>query len=406
MVKAINSAGEESDYSSIASGTTSKIDAPALSVDTVSETSAGVSWTSVTHATSYTLQWGTTTSYAGGSYTAASTATSYTIPGLTAGTLYYVRICTNQSGKTSSDWDTASFTTTADDTPAVPTGLAISAITTSSMNLSWNAASNAVSYTISWGADTSMSSVVTGVTSTSHPFTGLSESTTYYFKVRSVNSAGEVSDYSSTVSGTTLTDTTTDGAETPVIDSVNPSAAAIGTIITISGHDFGDSQGASQVWFGDGITTVTVDTVQSWSDGTIMVAVPEGLESKTYALQVYRRASTLGVGALSNAVQFEVIAMSTTLKAYPNPFNPLSETLKMQVSVTDTTSVGVYIYDVTGRLVYQTTQTLTTGTTNIEWDGKIFTGQTAGDGAYLIRIVNEGNKTLISKGKIIVIKHQ
>jgi flagellar hook assembly protein FlgD len=68
--------------------------------------------------------------------------------------------------------------------------------------------------------------------------------------------------------------------------------------------------------------------------------------------------------------------------------------------------VGVYIYDVTGRLVYQTTQTLTTGTTNIEWDGKIFTGQTAGDGAYLIRIVNEGNKTLISKGKIIVIKHQ
>jgi flagellar hook assembly protein FlgD len=162
------------------------------------------------------------------------------------------------------------------------------------------------------------------------------------------------------------------------------------------------------VIFDDGTTTTAVDAddCTSWSDTAITLAVPTGLESRTYGLKVYRRDSTLVTGAYSDPISFTVIATSVTLKAYPNPFNPYADTLKMQVSVTSDTRVGVYIYDIAARLIYKTETTLSTGTTNVEWDGKLFTGQYAGDGTYLIRVVDESSKALISKGKVMVVKQR
>lgn len=193
---------------------------------------------------------------------------------------------------------------------------------------------------------------------------------------------------------------------TPVIESVDPPEGAVGTTITIYGTNFGDEQQLSQVWFGDGINSFMVDDVEEWSDTMIRLQVPEDLTSKSYALQVYRREYVLAIGILSNAVQFDVIAMAGILKAYPNPFDPVNQTLKMQVSVTASTNIGVYVYDLTGKLVYQTTQTLGVGTTDVTWDGRMYTGEYAGDGALLIRIVDESSKTVLSKGKVIVIKHE
>ncbi|MBU0687424.1 MAG: IPT/TIG domain-containing protein [Candidatus Margulisbacteria bacterium] len=199
-------------------------------------------------------------------------------------------------------------------------------------------------------------------------------------------------------------DTVAPTSDAPVIDAVTPNEAAIATIITINGSNFGATQNDSQVIFDDAISTLIVDEAILWSDTLIQIAVPEGLESKAYALKVYKRDLTLGVDALSNAVAFTVIAMADIVKAYPNPFNPLVESTSIQVSVTSTTNVGIYIYDITARLVYKTVQTLNAGTTLIPWDGKLFTGEYCGDGVYLVRVVNEDSKTLLSKGKIIAIK--
>ena len=88
--------------------------------------------------------------------------------------------------------------------PPAPTGLTATAVSSSQINLSWSASSGATSYnvkraTVSGGPYTT---IATGVTATSYSDTGLSASTTYYYVVSAVNSAGE-SPNSSQASATT-----------------------------------------------------------------------------------------------------------------------------------------------------------------------------------------------------------
>ncbi len=87
---------------------------------------------------------------------------------------------------------------------AAPTGLTANTVSSSQINLSWNASSNAASYnvkraTVSGGPYTT---IATGDTSTSYSDTGLSPSTTYYYVVSAVN--GSESPNSSQASATTL----------------------------------------------------------------------------------------------------------------------------------------------------------------------------------------------------------
>ena len=120
--------------------------------------------------------------------------------------------------------------------------------------------------------------------------------------------------------------------------------------------------------------------------------------------------------AQSNDVDFRVTAgTSSTGNAtiYPNPFNPLEESIPatrasqlsgahatIAYSATGVTNVGIYIYDSTARLVYRE---ITTGS-QVTWDGTDMNGKHVADGLYLLRVVNEDNKSLIAKGKILVIK--
>jgi cellulose 1,4-beta-cellobiosidase len=88
--------------------------------------------------------------------------------------------------------------------PPAPTGLTPTVVSSSQINLSWNASTGATSYnvkraTVSGGPYTTVAS---GVTGTSYSDTGLSASTTYYYVVSAVNSNGESAN-SSQVSATT-----------------------------------------------------------------------------------------------------------------------------------------------------------------------------------------------------------
>ncbi|MEL6989717.1 MAG: fibronectin type III domain-containing protein, partial [Bacteroidota bacterium] len=85
--------------------------------------------------------------------------------------------------------------------PTSPTNLVVTNVTTSEVGLSWNASSDNVGVT---GYDVFQGTTLLGeVAGTSANVTGLAEGTTYTFKVRAKDAAGNVSGDSNTVSATT-----------------------------------------------------------------------------------------------------------------------------------------------------------------------------------------------------------
>jgi len=84
---------------------------------------------------------------------------------------------------------------------------------------------------------------------------------------------------------------------TPGVSSLNPSSGRVGTLVTITGTEFGATQGASTVTIG-GITA----TPTSWSDTSIIVSVPSGVAAGLTGLSV----TVGGIPSVSNGVNFTV----------------------------------------------------------------------------------------------------
>src|SRR5262249_61949985 len=96
----------------------------------------------------------------------------------------------------------------------------------------------------------------------------------------------------------------------PTLASLSPSSGPIGTAVTISGTNFGATQGASVVTFNG-----TPATPTSWSDTTINVATPTGATTGNVVVMVG--------GQASNGLPFTVTPTPTnaTVTALWNP-NP------------------------------------------------------------------------------------
>jgi hypothetical protein len=141
-----------------------------------------------------------------------STATTYSDSGLKPSTPYTYRVSTINPVGTSSPSTTASATTfsVVSSSPTPPTGLTATAVSSSQINLSWNAptdngGSPITGYMIERSTDGGSSwspPVNTGSTATSYFDTGLSPSTAYTYRVSAINSAG-TSQPSNTASATT-----------------------------------------------------------------------------------------------------------------------------------------------------------------------------------------------------------
>lgn len=167
---------------------------------TPGDTQISLTWTASSGATGYHVKRSTTS---GGPYVqvAAPAAASYTDTGLTNGTVYYYVVSAINSVGESPNSTQVNATPAGTAPPPVPSGLLATA-GDAQVALSWTAVSAASSYhvrrsTTSGGPYTQ----VGAPTSASYTDTGLTNGTTYYYVVSSLNSAGESSN-SSQVSAT------------------------------------------------------------------------------------------------------------------------------------------------------------------------------------------------------------
>ena len=168
-----------------------------------------LTWNAVEGATSYRI-YRSTSKGSGYSLLGTTTATSYTNTGAKAGTTYYYRVkACNDAGLSPYSNIVSGQAKSVTPKPAAPVVKIGNSASSGKPQLTWNAVSGATSYKVYRATSQNGTYSLLGtVTATSYTNTGAKAGTTYYYKVKAVNSAGE-SAYSNVVSGratvTTLT---------------------------------------------------------------------------------------------------------------------------------------------------------------------------------------------------------
>ena len=161
--------------------------------------------------------------------------------------------------------------------PSAPTNLAAGGITTNAINLSWTASTDNVGVTgylveRCQGASCSNYAQIGTASGTSYPDSGLTASTTYRYRVRATDAAGNLSGYSTVVNATTLAvpDTTP-----PSVTISTPTSAAnystSSTPLSIGGSA-ADNVGVTQVsWSNDRGGSGTATGTTGWSVSGIVL---------------------------------------------------------------------------------------------------------------------------------------
>jgi len=154
------------------------------------------------------------------------------ITGLTFGTTYHVRAFATNSIGTAYGAE-VDFTTSGGAPPSAPVAIAATSITGTSFAANWNAVSNANSYLLDVSTNSSFSSYISGynslsVSGTTQSVSGLAVSTTYYYRVRAVNTIG--------TSANSITITVTTSASDPYSGYYDPVAGLSGTALKTALH--------------------------------------------------------------------------------------------------------------------------------------------------------------------------
>lgn len=149
---------------------------------------ATLSWSAVTGALHYKLQYKPSTDANWILLSDSVAQTSIPISGLSASTIYDWRVRTTCSSDTSL-YSQSQFTTLS--ACGSPSQLSTGSVTSSSANLSWSAVTGANSYDVEYKTSSSLTwlTAAAGISNTTYLLTGLSASTSYLWRVRAICSA-------------------------------------------------------------------------------------------------------------------------------------------------------------------------------------------------------------------------
>jgi 6-phosphogluconolactonase (cycloisomerase 2 family)/fibronectin type 3 domain-containing protein len=200
-VRATNAAGSSA-LSEAVSGSTTALAVPAaVAISAATDTSLSLTWNAVTGADTYQVMKDAAPNGSFATEVYAGSALQCTDTGLALGTDYYYEVRALRGSAVSAYSAPVQGTTTG---MRVPTGLTVGVPGTGSLQVSWQAVSNATGYRVV--RDTSLggaySTVVFDASATSFTDSGLAYNATYYYEVQSYN-ASLTSDLSSAVPGTT-----------------------------------------------------------------------------------------------------------------------------------------------------------------------------------------------------------
>jgi hypothetical protein len=276
-VTAYDSSGNESDFSNEVSNIVQAIDTTPPSISgitslSITYNSALISW--ITNEASNTqIDYGTSTGY--GTTTtlisAMSTSHSQTLSGLAASTTYHYRVRSKDAAGNLAISGNYTFTTAAplDTTAPIISGVKAASITSASAAISWttNEASNTqIDYGTSTGYGTTTTLISAMSTSHSQTLSGLAASTTYHYRVRSKDAAGNL-----TISGDyTFTTAAPLDTTAPIISGVKASsitaASAAISWITNEASNTQIEYGAST---GYGTTTTLISAMSTSHSQTL-----------------------------------------------------------------------------------------------------------------------------------------
>jgi hypothetical protein len=314
-------------------------------------TSTTLSWQSVSGAASYDVQVSTASTFSTLFLNATGvTTTSRALSGLANGTTYYWRVRGVNAGGAGSFSAVRSFTTVPA-VPAVPT-LSVPANgstgVATSQALSWNSVAGATSYDLQVSPVSNFATTLvnqTGITVTSFSPSGLASNSTYFWRVRAVNSSGN-SSYSAPWSFTT----SASAPAAPALVSPANGATGIGasTALTwqgVSGATSYEIQVSTQPDFATLFASSSGITSLSYS--------ATGLSSGTTYYWRVRAAGSGGTSSYSSVFSFTVSSRQTiALRQGWNFISSHVDPLNRQMSAALGSALGqiVLVKDMAGQV--------------------------------------------------------
>lgn len=349
-----------------------------LTASAITATGATVSWTAVSGALNYTVDYKLNSSFTWINAAAATTNLSVNLSGLTAGSLYDYRVRTNCNGL-NSIYSQAQFTTTTASCDA-PSGLTSGSVTASSATVSWTAVSGAANYDVDYKLNSSgtWTNAATGTTGLSVNLGSLTASSLYDWRVRANCTAVGLSSSYAQAQFTTAAAPTCPGPYDVSTNGTSGGAATIPFNTDIKGliSPANDNDYYRFVITTGGTATITLSTLPfdydirlyssngtsqlaiSQNSGTANETITRTYTAGTYFVRVYGFSGansatscyTLRVQLGTATVQEPEVITSADVKVKLFP-NPATDRMTLYM-VGDNSRKELKLYDLSGKLIY------------------------------------------------------